>query len=76
MGKHRDVMDLESSPKPHVLRALASYTADAADRALLLLLAGDGKVWPPVSAHVRMCVRDTDRSVKVCGQPTFRYSVD
>jgi hypothetical protein len=39
-------MDLESSPKPHVLKAFASFTSDASDRALLLLLAlaGGNKV--------------------------------
>lgn len=32
-------MDLDSPPKPHLLKALASFTSDPEDRALLLLLA-------------------------------------
>lgn len=35
----RDVMDLDSPPKPHLLKALASFTSDPEDRALLVLLA-------------------------------------
>jgi len=41
-------MDLDSMPKPHVLRALALFASDRQDRALLLALAagakGDGTV--------------------------------
>lgn len=36
-------MDLESMPKPHLLRALASFASDTQDRALLLALAAGGK---------------------------------
>ena len=43
----REVMDLDSPPKPHLLKALACFTSDPDDRALLLLLgsaANGGKV--------------------------------
>lgn len=46
-GAVREVMDLDSPPKPHLLKALASFTSDPDDRALLSLLgsaANGGKV--------------------------------
>ena len=36
-------MDLESAPKPHLLKALASFTTDPDDRALLLHIAEGGQ---------------------------------
>jgi len=38
----REMMDLEGSPKPHVLRVLASFTQDEEDRAVLFWMGGGG----------------------------------
>lgn len=39
----REVMDLEGTPKPHVLKALAAYTQDEGDQALLWWLGVGGE---------------------------------
>lgn len=72
-------MDLDSPPKPHILKALASFTSDADDRALLLLLSaagaagnGNGKV-SVLLGYVYIYIHS---SIHPCSQPLVNIYTD